>query len=119
MARGTEVDECKSRKQMPCSQRCFTPLAEVNSCCPVKSIKRSDTAASPVPVMVPSDPNLEEELELGQSDRYGTSPLEHLESPGAELDAVPGPSIIGGSDQPDRDLPVFMKAEDDPADGQW
>lgn len=115
MARGTEIDECKARKQTPCSQSCFTPLAEVNSCCPVKSIKRGDAAALPVPVMALSDPNLEEEKELepGQSDEYGTSLLEHLESPEAELDAVPAPSVIGESGHPDRELPAFTKAEDD------
>lgn len=105
-----EVQRLMNARQ---GNRCLAPSV-FSLHLPVKSIKKGDAAALPVPVMALSDPNLEkEELEMGQSDGYGTSPLEHLESPEAERDAVPGPSVTGGSGHPDRELPAFMKAEDD------
>lgn len=55
----------------------------------------------------------EGELEPGPSNKSDTSPLEHLESPGDENDAAPGPSSIGGSGRLDRELPTFTNAGED------
>lgn len=58
--------------------------------------------------MAPLDPDSEEEeSESGPSNGDGMSPLE---CPGAEDAAVPGPSGIGGSGQPDRELPTVTNA---------
>lgn len=55
--------------------------------------------------MAPSKPSSEEEvLELGLSNRDGTSPLACLERPGAEDNAVLGSSSTGGGGRPDGEL---------------
>lgn len=67
-------------------------------------------------VRVPSEAGLEEEKEELEPRPYewdGMSPQESLESPGAEDDAVPGPSGIGSISQPNGELPVLMKAGKD------
>lgn len=56
-----------------------------------------------------SDPSLEEE-ESGPSDGDDTFPLEHMERPGTEDDAVPGLSSIEGGGQPGREPPAFTNA---------
>lgn len=52
-------------------------------------------------------------MEPGPSDGDGTSPLEKLERPRAEDDAIPGPSGSGGVDQPDGELPVLTDTGED------
>ncbi|ETE62325.1 hypothetical protein L345_11919, partial [Ophiophagus hannah] len=83
--------EARFTSQPAVVERGSARLTMATTCICEPPLKPEDTLA-------PSDPCLEEELEPELSNGDGTSPMTPLESPGAEDNAVPSASGIGGVD---------------------